>query len=62
MFDDELVRFPEIRRQTGMANGAIKKVCERFGLPWLQLNSRVLAMRRSHFEALLNRASHREAA
>jgi hypothetical protein len=62
MFADDLVHFPEIRRQTGMQNRAIKKVCERFGIPWLQLNSRVLALRRSHFEALLNRASQREAA
>jgi hypothetical protein len=58
----ELVKFPEIRRQTGMENRAIKKACARFGVEWLQINSRVLALRKPDLETLLNRASQREVA
>jgi hypothetical protein len=52
----ELVRFPEVRRQTGMENRAIKKACQRFGVQWLQVNSRVLALRRSDLETLMPNA------
>jgi hypothetical protein len=58
----ELVRFPEARRQLGMENRAIKKACVRFGVQWLQINSRVLALRRSDLETLLARASTGEGA
>jgi hypothetical protein len=58
----ELVRFPEIHRETGMENRAIKKACERFGIQWFQINSRVLALRKPDNEKLLDRASQREVA
>ncbi|SIO53800.1 hypothetical protein SAMN05443247_07615 [Bradyrhizobium erythrophlei] len=62
MSTTDLVRFPEIRRQTGLENRGIKKACERFGVQWLAINSRVLAIRRSDLETLLDRASQREVA
>ena len=55
----ELVRFPDARRQLGMGNREIKKACIRFGVPWITINSRVLALRRSDLETLLDRASQR---
>jgi hypothetical protein len=62
MSTTELVRFPQIHRETGMENRAIKKACERHGIQWLQINSRVLALRRADLETLLDRASQREIA
>jgi hypothetical protein len=62
MSTTELVRFPEIRRQTGLENRAIKTACGRFGIQWLRINSRVLALRRTDLETLLDRASRRETA
>jgi hypothetical protein len=58
----ELVKFPEARRMLGMENRAIKSACHRHGIPWLEINSRVLALRRSDLESLLNRASRHEVA
>jgi hypothetical protein len=53
----ELVKFPEVRRQLGMENRALKSACTRHGIRWLTINSRVLALRKSDLETLLDRAS-----
>jgi hypothetical protein len=46
-----LIRFPEARRQLGMGeNRALKRACTRHSIPWVRLNSRVLALRKSDLE------------
>ena len=57
MSTTDIIKFPEARRQLGMENRGLKKACARHGVRWLQINSRVLAIRRDDLELLLERAS-----
>ncbi|MGC2776831.1 MAG: hypothetical protein WA418_14480 [Bradyrhizobium sp.] len=59
----DLVNFPEARRMLSIGdNRALKAACRRFDIRWIELNSRVLALRRSDIDLLLHRAANREAA
>jgi hypothetical protein len=63
MNEPDLVQFPEVRRMLGIGdNRALKAACRRFGVTWVSLNSRVLALRRSDIALMLDRASCRKAA
>jgi hypothetical protein len=56
-----LVKFPDVRKALDYAdNRSVRKACKRFSIPIVALNSRVLALKQSDFETLLNRASRLE--
>lgn len=55
---ETLVHFPEVASALGFeSTRAVKSLCARHQIPVVRLNKRQYALRTSHFELLLVRAS-----